>query len=133
MCSARTGYGPEAFEFICSLVPFWRVSDDVARLSNDEYLGGIGVLRKNGDVLVVPIDRDRDSGRTDLLRYFVDNDRSADYFGTRIVVLYNDTSETTVPEFVGEVMTLTVIPWSRRGELAALLEWESTWESLKRR
>ena len=130
MSSARTGYGSEVFQFICSLVPFWRVSDDVAMLSNDEYLGGIGVLRKNGDVLVVPIEPDRDLESIELLRYFVDNDISADHFGTRVIVLFDDTSEAAIPEFVSEVITLTVIPWSRRDELTALLEWESTWKAL---
>ena len=46
-------FGMELFEYVRTLVPYWRVSDDAWPLSNASHLCGIGVLRNYGGQAMV--------------------------------------------------------------------------------
>jgi hypothetical protein len=105
-------FGSELFQYITTLVPYWRVSDDAWRLGNDDsYLTGIEVLRNyGGSAMVIPWDENR---RKELSELGAGKRVNL----SRLIVVVDDRVEDwrTIEDIMAPI---AVLPWSRRDELA---------------
>lgn len=112
----RERFGTELFHYLASILPYWRVSDDAWRLTDDNYLAGIGVLRnKGGDALVIPWDANDERRLRDLLEH-LQNAQS-----DRVIVVVDDRQIEDWVTVKNELAPVKVTPWSSRSDLAALL------------
>ncbi|HEY8297307.1 MAG TPA: hypothetical protein VIG32_04715 [Candidatus Baltobacteraceae bacterium] len=110
-------FGQEVCEYIMTLVPFWRVSTEAWKLSDDNYLVGIGVLRNfGGDLMVATLgSADEDdaeqlrliaSGKLTLRCGSIDN----------IVVVYDHRNGLRAENFaLGDLYP--IVAWSSAAEL----------------
>jgi hypothetical protein len=109
-------FSSEVFNFIKTLVPYWRVSDDAWRLADGSYLTGIGVLRNfGGSVMVIPWDKDRHQ-QLAALRFSTE---SLPF--DRVIIVVDDRIEAAWERIADDLSPFTVSPWSRRNELAGCL------------
>jgi hypothetical protein len=104
-------FGQELFEYITTVVPYWRVSDEAWPLA-DDYLTGIGVLRNyGGQVMVLPWSEDT---RRQLMRFR----ELLEPLLKQIVVVVDDREPEDLEAIPALLSPITVLPWSRRTELA---------------
>jgi hypothetical protein len=107
-------FGSELFEYITTIVPYWRVCDEGWPIGSD-HLTGIGVLRNYGDqAMVMTWDQDT-RGQLSRLR------DQLEPFLKRIVVVVDDRETEDIAPVSAVIAPIAVIPWSRRGELAAFI------------
>jgi hypothetical protein len=58
-------FGSVIFEYLKTIVPYWRICDEAWHVTEDPYLGGIGVERNyGGQLLVIPSQPRRRSRRS---------------------------------------------------------------------
>lgn len=104
-------FGQELFEYITTIVPRWRVCDEAWPLVGG-HLTGIGVLRNyGGQVMVLPW---TENARRQLAHF---HDLIAP-LSERIVVVVDDRDLEDVESTSAMLSPITVLPWSRRTELA---------------
>jgi hypothetical protein len=107
-------FGSELFEYITTIVSYWRVCDE-AWLIGSDHLTGIGVSRNyGGQAMVMTWDQDTScqlSGLRDQLGPFL----------KRIVVVVDDRETEDIAPVSPVTLPIAVIPRSRRGELAAFI------------
>ncbi len=109
-------FGRELFEYMTSLVPFWRVSDDAWNLGGDAFLAGIEVLRNyGGEVMVIPWDEERREELIGLRHLATRIDLQ------RVVVVVDDRTAAAWQEIEKDLAPIVVLPWSRRIDLTATL------------
>jgi hypothetical protein len=104
----------ELFEYVTTVVPYWRVCDEAWPIGGD-HLTGIGVLRNyGGQVMVMPWGHDTRlqlSSFRELLGPFM----------KQIIVVIDDREHEGAEAAVAELAPIVVLPWSRRSELAAFI------------
>lgn len=107
-------FSSELFEYITTVVPYWRVCDEAWPLAND-HLTGIGVERNwGGQVMVMPWDQDT---RRQLVPL---GDRPESVL-KRIIVVVDDREPEDTEAIAALLTPIAVLRWSRRSELAAFL------------
>ncbi len=109
-------FGMELFDYVRTLVPYWRVSDDAWLLSDESHLCGLGVLRNyGGQVMVMEWDPDVHQQLTSLR----DSDEKIDF--NRVVVVVDDRAITHWEKIQTDLAPVNVTPWSKRETLAEIL------------
>jgi hypothetical protein len=114
--SGRSGsrFGQELFEYLTTLVPYWRVSDEAWPLEKD-HIRGIGVLRNyGGAVMVMPWN---DDTRAQLARFR----EHLDPLLKRIVVVVDDREIADWGAASATLAPIALLPWSRRNQLASFV------------
>jgi hypothetical protein len=111
----RATLGHQLFDYLASIVPYWRVSDDAWSLCDESHLVGIGVLRNyGGDVLVIPWSEDPELVRC--LRLPRIGSAVPDY--DRRIVVVDDRSGAQWELVQKRLFPMPVVPWSERRRLA---------------
>ena len=110
------------FEYLASIVPYWRVSDDAWPLTDGSHLAGIGVLRNyGGGLLVVPCELD-DPGFAETARRL---QLAADSpVASRVIAMADDRSSeawTTLREQLAASAS-GLIRWTERDKLKNFVE-----------
>jgi hypothetical protein len=107
-------FGREVFEYITSLVPYWRVTDEAWPVE-DDHLTGIGVERNyGGQVMVLPWSEDA-KARLALLHGLLGP------LSKRIVIVVDDREIEQLDPIFAIATPIVVLPWSRRSELASII------------
>src|ERR1700757_4634160 len=84
-------FGQEVYEYIVTLVPYWRATTEAWLLSNERYLVGIGVLRNyGGDLMVVTLQSPEEKEADQLRLILSDKLRLLQGSLDNIVVVYDD-------------------------------------------
>jgi hypothetical protein len=107
----------ELFEYLTTLVPYWRVCDEAWPIigAGDRHLTGIGVLRNyGGQVMVMPWNEDT----RQQLAWFRE---SLDPLLDQVVVVVDDREPEDLEGISAMGTAVTVLPWSRRAELVAFV------------
>lgn len=114
---ART-FGQEVCEYILTLVPYWRVSTEAWKLSDDNYLVGIGVLRNYGGDLMVSTLRSPDEDDAEQLRRIASGKLTLQCGAIgNILVVYDDLRNPR-PDCFALGDTYPMLPWSSANELS---------------
>ena len=112
-------FGQELFEHITTVVPYWRVCDEAWALA-DDHLTGIGVLRNyGGQVMVLPWSQNT---RRQLARFR----EQLGPLSKRIIVVVDDREPEDMEAISTMLTPITVLPWSRRDELASFVVKDSS-------
>ncbi len=109
-------FSRQVFEFLKTVVPFWRISDEARLLSDGTYLVGIGVERNyGGQILVLPISQGDPIERVQpvVLPYTLNGRLDT---GPCLVVLENSNGR-YYEELSALVRPVKVLLWSERHEL----------------
>jgi hypothetical protein len=109
-------FGRKLFEYIKTLVPDWRVSDDAWALSDESHLCGIGVLRNyGGEVMVIEWTPGIHKQVSDL------RDSGSEVDFNRVVIVVDDHAIADWLNIQKELAPINVIPWSKREGLAQIV------------
>jgi hypothetical protein len=111
--SAEPRFGALVFDYLKTVVPFWRLCDEAWALGED-HLVGIGVLRNYGGQLMVVLQSDGWSKPHPAWPNIEPALEAAGYSRDRIVVVVDDRSG--VPE-VRQTMQFPQVLWSERERL----------------
>lgn len=104
----------ELFEYIATIVPYWRVSDEAWPLKG-EYLTGKGVLRNDGGQVMVMVWNDDTRRQLARLREMLGD------LSSRIVVIVDDEGVEDLDGIAATVRPIAVLPWSRKANLASFI------------
>lgn len=109
-------FSQEVFEYLTTLVPYWRVSDEGWPLGEDDhYLTGIGVERNfGGQVMVVPWDDDSRQQLGDFAK-------SLGPLTERIIAMIDDREPQDMESIAATISPIAMLPWSRRSEIATFI------------
>jgi hypothetical protein len=111
------GFVSTLFQYINTVVPYWRVCDEAWPLGplGDNQLIGIGVLRNyGGEVMVLPWNQDT---RRQLACFR----ELLEPLLKRIIVVVDDREREDLEAISAILAPITVLPWSRRAELASFI------------
>jgi hypothetical protein len=112
-------FGSELFEYVTTVVPYWRVCDEAWPLAND-HLTGIGVERNSaGQVMVM-------GWNEDTRRQLASLGDLPESFLKRIVVVVDDRESQDAEAIVAMLAPIAVLLWSHRSELAAFIKKDAT-------
>jgi hypothetical protein len=123
--TSMAGFGREVWDYVSTLVPYWRLSDEAWSLDSawppepDSHLIGIGVLRNyGGDVIVIPWDENDGRQRSSIRKAneLLDPNRLR-----RVVVIVDDCSTIDLVNVAKKVAPIAVLPWSLRNELSQIV------------